>query len=162
MKIRVVQKMDEAYFREFYAEWLKFRSVLKKWENKIGFLSMTIALLVYFFDKSLWYISFGFFVFGLLMVYEFYSSKQKWMKARLGSKMTDQSMTMIFEEHQVQSLGPFTEVNGKWDFFKQVIKTEKGLFLIPENGISIYLQKTSFDNPLDIEKIIQKIEANQG
>ena len=84
------------------------------------------------------------------------------MKARLGSKMTDQSMTMIFEEHQVQSLGPFTEVNGKWDFFKQVIKTEKGLILIPENGISIYLQKTSFDDPLDIEKIIQKIEANQG
>lgn len=44
-------------------------------------------------------------------------------------------------------------MKGKWDFFNQAIETEKDLFLIPENGISIYLQKKSFENQSDIKKI---------
>jgi len=121
-------------------------------------LSILIALLIYLFDKELMPISIGILAFGLFMIYEFYSSKKKWMKNRLDSKVNNESVTMIFEDNQIQSNGPFTEMKGKWSFFNQAIETEKGIFLIPENGISIYLQKKSFKNQSDIKTIIKKIE----
>jgi len=158
MEIKVVQKIDENYYKEFYSEWLKFRSILKKWEDKIGMLSILIALLIYLFDKELMPISIGILAFGLFMIYEFYSSKNKWMKNRLDSKINNESFSMIFQESEIQSNGPFTEMKGKWNFFNQAIETEKGIFLIPENGISIYLQKKSFKNQSDIKTIIEKIK----
>ncbi len=161
MEIKVVQKIDKDYYEEFYLEWLKFRSVFKKWEDKIGISSILIAIFIYVYSKNLLFISIGFLFFGISMIYEFYSSKKKWMKSRLESKVTNESVTFIFEENQIQSNGPFTKMMGKWDFFSQAIETEKGIFLIPENGISIYLQKKSFENQLDLKKIITKIEKNK-
>ena len=160
MEIKVVQKIDKDYYQEFYSEWLNFRSVFKKWEDKIGMLSISIAILIYLFNKDFLFITIGFLVFGFLMIYEFYSSKKKWMKSRLESKVNNESVTMIFEDNQIQSNGPFTEMKSKWDFFNQVIETKKGIFLIPENGISIYLQKKSFENQTDIKRIIEKINKN--
>jgi hypothetical protein len=160
MEIKVVQKFDEDYYQEFYSEWIKYRSGFKKWEDKIGMLSISIAILVYLFSKDLLFVSVGLLVFGFLMIYEFYSSKKKWMKSRLESKVNNESVTMIFEDNQIQSNGPFTEMKSKWDFFNQAIETEKGIFLIPENGISIYLQKKSFENQSDIKRIIEKIKEN--
>ena len=160
MEIKVVQHFDENYYKEYYSEWLRFRSVFKKWEDKIGMFSLALAVLIYLYDRELFFISVGLSVFGCLMIYEFYSSKKKWMKSRLESKMNNKSATLIFEDDQIQSLGPFTELKGKWEIFNQAIETEKGLFLFQENGISIYLQKKVFQNPSDIQKIVNKVRAN--
>jgi len=157
MKIEINQKIDEAYYQECYRAWLNHRSKFKKWEHKIGFISVGLAVLIFLFDSNLLYISGGLLVFGILMIFEFYSSKNKWMKDRLKSKMNNKEATFIFEEDKIQSIGPFTELNSTWDYFSDAIETEKGLLLIPENGIMIYLQKTSFDNKNDVNRIIEKI-----
>lgn len=156
MEIKVIQKIDEAYYKEFYSEWLTHRSVYKKWEHKIGMISILLAVGLYLFDAGLLYLSGGLLVFGVLMVVEFYTSKSKWMKDRLTSKINNQSVVMIFRDHEIQSNGPFTEMKGRWSFFKQIVETKKGIFLIPENGISIYLQKKSFERSSDIEQVIQR------
>lgn len=158
MEIKVNQNLDENYYKECYAEWLKYRSVYKKWEDKIGGLSLLAAFIIYFIDEKLIYISVGLIVLGIGLIYEFYSSKRKWMKGRLDSKINNNTVTMIFEDHQIQSKGPFTDMKGKWDFYKDAIETEKGIFLIPENGIMIYIQRKSFKNQEDIERVIKKIK----
>jgi hypothetical protein len=129
-------------------------------EHKIGFLSIAISSLIYFVDNSLKFISVGLFIFGILMIYEFYSTKRKWLKDRMKSKMKDKEVTMIFEDDKIQSIGPFTEMNAKWSFFSDAIETNKGLIIIPENGISVYLQKKSFLNESDIKEILRKIKEN--
>jgi len=158
MEIKVNQNLDEDYYEECYSEWLKFRSVYKKWENKIGLFSLFAALIIYLIDKELIYISVGLIVLGIGTIYEFYSSKRKWMKDRLDSKVNNNSVTMVFEDNQIQSIGPFTDVKGTWDFYKDVIETEKGIFLIPENGVMIYLQRKSFDNQDDVKSVLKKIK----
>ena len=80
------------------------------------------------------------------------------MKDRLDSKANNNIVTMIFEDNQIQSIGPFTDMKGAWDFFKDAIETEKGIFLIPENGIMIYLQRKSFDNQDDVKRVLKKIK----
>ena len=160
MEIKVVQKIDKNYYQEFYTEWLEFRSVFKKWEDKIGILCIVIGIMNYIFSHELFYFAFAFLFFGLFMIYEFYASKKKWMKSRLESNVNNKSFTMIFDDYFVRSNGPFTEVKSKWDYFQKGIETPKGIFLIPENGISIYLQKKSFENQTHIRKIIEKVNEN--
>ncbi|MGK0389826.1 MAG: hypothetical protein ACI94Y_002571 [Maribacter sp.] len=80
------------------------------------------------------------------------------MDSRLNSKVNNKSLTIIFKEDHVLLNGLFTETKGGWEYFTKIIETKKGLFLIPGNGISIYLQKKSFDSQLDVQQIINKIE----
>jgi len=157
MKIEIVQKTNKEYYIEYYSEWLRHKSKFKKWEHIIGFSSMAISFIIYLVDNSLYFISFGLFVFGALMIFEFYSSKNKWLKERFKSKMMNKEVKMIFTDTNVQSFGPFTEMNGNWDFFTKAIETNKGLILIPENGISIYLQKKKFPNQSNIIDVLRKI-----
>jgi len=60
MKIEIIQKINKEYYIEFYTEWLNHKSKYKKWEHIIGFSSMIISVVLYLFENSLLYISFGF------------------------------------------------------------------------------------------------------
>jgi len=91
------------------------------------------------------------------MVFEFYSSKNKWLKERFTSKMMNKEIKMIFTDTEVKSFGPYKEMNGNCEFFSNAIETTKGLILIPENGISIYIQKKSFPHQSNIIDILKKI-----
>ena len=76
--------------------------------------------------------------------------------------MKDASVKFVFEEDQFQMLGPNTETIGSWNYFIDAIETEKGLFLLPaSNGISIYIQKISFENRSDITLIVNRINKKQ-
>lgn len=59
-----------------------------------------------------------------------------------------------------KNLGPFTNMKGNWNFYKDVIETKKRIVLIPENGIMIYLQRKSFENQEDIKTVIEKIKKS--
>ena len=160
MRIEITQLLSEDYFKEYYSEWLSFRSKYKKWEHIIGFTSIGIAFVICIIDRSLDFISTGLLFFGLFMIFEFYNARRMWLKERMESKMINEKVTMVFEEEVIHSIGPFTEMNAKWSFITQALETEKGLILIPENGISIYLQKKSFKDPSDIVQILKKIKEN--
>jgi uncharacterized protein YlzI (FlbEa/FlbD family) len=161
MRIEVTQEMNKDYYVESYSEWLNFRSKYRKWEHIIGFISIGIALLIFMIDQSLKFVSIAFLLYGLLRIYNFHATRKKWLNDRFKSGMNGQKVKMVFEEEGIQSYGPFTDMNGKWNFFNDAIETEKGLFLIPENGVHIYLQKKSFVNQSDIKRIIEKIKENR-
>ena len=144
MEIKVTQNINKEFYTEYYFEWLKFRSKFKKWEHKIGFISFAIVLIIYLIDNFLYFISIGLIVFGALMIIEFYSSKNKWLKERYKSKMMNKEVRVVFTDNNIQSFGPFTELNGKWDFFTKAIKTNKGIILIPENGMSYIYKINAF------------------
>lgn len=162
MKIEITQKLTKAYYVEYYGEWLGSRSSFRKWERMIGGISLVLAAMIYIWDDSLYYLSFGLSCWGILICYDFYASRKKWLRERITSKFNDVEFTMIFEEHQFQSLGPFTKTSGAWNFFSDAIETQKGLFLIPENGVSIYLQKAGFQQLNDIQHIINKVKKSSA
>ncbi len=156
---KIRQNINKDYYEEFYSEWVKSRSTSKKWQVLIGVIGNLFSFLIFIINGfNFSPISVGFLAFGLIAIFEFYSSKRKWMKTRLKSKMNDTIATFIFQHDKIVSNGPFTNSVLKWDFFTDVIESEKGVFLIPENGISIYIQKESFPNRPDINNIINKIK----
>jgi len=157
MEIKVTQNIDDKYYQEFYSEWLSHRSVYRKWQDKLGWISILIALILFVINCDLKFYAIALILFGALLIYDYYTSKSFWMKGRKDSKMNNKAVTMIFEDHQIQSSGPYAEMKGKWEMFDEAIETKKGIFLIPETGISIYLQKKTFQNPSDIKLISTKI-----
>lgn len=159
MQIEVTQKINEPYYQEYYGQWLKFKSKYKKWAHKVGFSLTAVAAIVYFANHANYYFSIGLIVLGASMIYEFYVGKKKWLQARLKSKINNNSVEFIFQDDIVKTFGPFSETKEKWNFFVDVLETEKGVFLIPENGISIYLQKKIFDSNSDWQAIIKKIKT---
>ena len=165
MNIEIIQKTNKEYYVEYYSQWLKYKSKLKKWESIIGFISLLLSIIIYSINVSFFSYSIGLGIFGSLMIYEFYSSKHKWLKARMKSKMSNNSFKIIFKENGVETFAQFSETKGKWNLFSNAIKTKKGLILIPENGTSLYLQNNVFEKKSDIDDIIiriQKTKANNG
>lgn len=161
MRIEITQQINEAYYEEYYAEWLSARSRFRKWEHLIGFTSVLLSLVIYFADNTMRFIAAGLLIFGLLMIYEFYSSKRKWLNDRLKGNMKNAEVTMIFEEDSVRSIGPFSEMSGTWSLFSDAVETKKGLILILENGVNIYLQKQSFGNQSDVNEILKRIKTHK-
>lgn len=157
MNIEITQYTNKEYYKEYYFEWLNHRSKYRKWQQKTGFATLLLSLIVLLADKSLFYLTGGLIVLGLLMIFDYHFIKNKWLKERLESRMNNKSFTMIFQDDEIKSIGPFTNTNSKWEFIDKAIETQKGLILIPENGISIYIQKNSFKRHEDLKLIMNKI-----
>lgn len=162
MNIEVNQKVNKEYYTEYYSQWLKHKSKLKKWEHIIGFISLFLGIIIFSINNSFFSYSIGLGIFGCLMIYEFYSSKYKWLKARMDSRITNSSFKIVFMENGIETFGQFSKTKGKWNIFSNVIKTEKGLILIPENGTSLYLQNSVFEKKTDIEEIIIRIQNTKA
>ncbi len=154
MNIQITQHINKEYYLEYYAEWLKYKSKLRKYEKLIGIVAIIISCFIYIFNKKYYYLSIGSLIFGFIRIYDYYSSKQKWLKDRLKSKIFNNIIQIIFNEECIEIFSKFGNAKMNWEFMSTSIMTKKGLILIPENGISIYLQKSCFRNTEDLNLII--------
>ncbi len=161
MNIEVIQHTNKEYYEEYYSEWLKYRSKLKKYEHIVGVSTILIGGILYLVNNSFYFITIGLLILGILMIYEFYSSKKKWLNERLKSKSNNTYFKILFLNDEMQTFGKFGTSKLKWDYISNGIITEKGLILIPEKGISIYLQKKCFNSTDEINQIVNKITDAQ-
>lgn len=159
MDIRVTQQFDERYHREFFAEWLAHRSTWRKYEAPLGLAALLLAaagmLLLPEYRSTLIFLA----LFGVLTLGGFYWQRHQWLSARRASGMNGKSATMHFTEAEIYSKGPFTENHLQWNFFREAVATPKGVFLIPENGVSVYLQRKNFSQAIDLDRIVDRINA---
>jgi len=78
----------------------------------------------------------------------------KWLRDRIDTRLLGKSVSLVFEQDVIRHMGPFAAGEIKWVGLHQVKETSKGIFLIPENGISIYLPKQVFQSPTQVETIL--------
>lgn len=161
MNINIKIKMTEEYYKEFYREWLKFRSY-RKWQPLIAILLILFSAFIFIsFNSNAFFISLLFTGFGAYELFEYYHTRKKWLNERLASNITNKEIVMVFEDDIIKSNGPFSNTELKWNGITKAIETKKRLFLVPENGISIYLQKSSFDSEDQIKLIIDKVNSTK-
>ena len=160
MDIRITQQFDELYHREFFAEWLAHRSTWRKYEAPLGVVAALLALGgMLLFPQHRGTLIF-LLLFGILTLAGFFWQRHKWLSARRASGMNGQSATMHFTDQGIYSKGPFTENHLQWNYFREAVVTPKGVFLIPENGISVYLQRTNFSQSADLDQLVERINAS--
>ena len=152
---------DEPYYKEAYVEivsTLKF----KKFEPYFATLMIIFGVGLFFYDTNQ---KVGIFpiIFSLLGIYELYklySEKSKWLKDRLDSKVLGQMIELEFNDSTIIHKGPFSNGEIKWEGIKDILKTQKGVLIKPENGISIYLSDRMFADKKQIEFILTKKKNN--
>lgn len=148
---------DEPYYKEAYGELVSTLKI-KKYEPYFAIIMILFGIGLYYFDT---YKVSGIFpiIFSLVGVYEFfkvYHEKNKWMKGRLANNVTGQKIEMEFNESTIVHKGPFSNGEMKWEGFKSIQKTKKGIILKPDNGVSIYLPDRLFSDNKQIEFILSK------
>lgn len=96
-------------------------------------------------------------LFILVGIYEFikpYYSKYKWLQERRKSLINGQKIIVHFTDELIKISGPFSSGEVKWTGIKEIKQTPNAVFLIPENGISIYLPKNDFESVEDMNAVI--------
>ena len=157
MNFKIDFTPNKEYYKEAYEEMISTYK-LKKWEPIFALLLIVFGLFNYFTIKSenLKFIPFIFIFLGIYELVKFYSEKRKWINNRLKSNIVGKNFEVEFtDDHMVHS-GPFSNGKISWDGFKNLIETQKGIFLKQENGISIYLSKENFKNRSEIDFILNK------
>ncbi len=157
MDFRLTFTPDEPYYKEAYDEIvssLKF----KKYEPYFATTMVIFGIGLYVYDTNS---ILGMFpiVFSLIGVYEFYKlyhEKKKWLKDRLDSKVLGQNIELVFNDSSIIHKGPFSNGEINWNGIKNIFKTQKGIIIKPENGISIYLPDKLFEDKKQIDFILTK------
>jgi hypothetical protein len=157
MKIAVEVTLSEAYYQVYYGEWLASRSKYRKWQPLVGGLLLSWGGLLYLLSGNnagrFWLFPLLFVVAGLYELGTFYRTKQQWLRGRLDSRLLNQCISLSFEHHCIRHKEPFSTGELSWAGLRQLKETPKGLFLIPENGISIYMPKQAFQSPVQIQEV---------
>lgn len=160
MDIEIEIILTPSYYRELYGEWLTFRSKFRKWQVHVGLLLLVPAYVFVEMSgpriKDLWIFPCFFILAGVYEVGSFYYSRWQWLKSRADNRLLNQTITLVFESEVIRHSGPFSHGELKWEGIKHIKETAKGLFLIPENGISIYLPKQAFHSLSQVQKVVER------
>lgn len=157
MTFNLTFKPDEKYYKEAYEELISLNR-LKKWEPIFAMIMTLFGVLLYCFDKTdkLGIFPFFFILMGVFEFFKFFYNRTKWLKERNGSKVTGQLIEIEFNSETLKHSGPFSNGEIKWTGLKEIKKTNKGIVLKPESGVSIYLPDSLFNGPDEIAFILSK------
>lgn len=160
MDIRVNQRINANYYDEYLDQWIAFVSLKKRLQIRIAGFAILAGVIIYICKNEYLYIGYIISGIGVLLWYLFQKSNQNWITQQNREGLNGLQLEVTFQDTQIESnaIGILTE-NNKWDIIKKAIETEKGLFLILHTGEELYFQKTAFDTPNHISKIIDKVKA---
>ena len=157
MNTEIRLNTSKEYYQEFYSESLK--RTKRKWEPLLATCLIVFGGVLYLINTSenLKFIPVLFVFAGIYELLKFYYSKRKWLKDRLQNGIINKEVVLVFQDECIRYEGPFSKGDLKWQGIQKTALTDKGLFLIPENGFSIYIPKKLFRDATEIKEIVQKV-----
>lgn len=136
---------DRDYFELQYDEWLRHRSKYKRYEIwfALALLLFGLALAVTFPDN--WLVG-GLFV--CVGVYEFAMAathRRRWVGARISSVREGKAVDLAFGTDFLTSTSTNGTATTRLTGFAGFTPASEGFFLIPENGLSIYIPRAAVE-----------------
>lgn len=154
MNIIINQHRRKDYWIELHDEYLKRKGKFKFFLSRIvGIIFLMLGILNYLISPNI-YVYFFFLPYGIFLIVEFYVSRKKFTSKWSENDKNDR--TIILENDSITLKSHSTERIRKWDYYIEIVETEKGIFLIPEEDTdSIYIQKSSFGSKSELSQIIE-------
>ena len=163
LDITVQFRLTEGYYKQALKDIIDYRTRFRKRQILIAVLFFLIAIFLMIvgwleiLPRILFYGGIFMTFMGMAMVHDYYSFQKKWMTERVNNKLFGKVVTLIFKEEKVFHEGPYTKGEMLWTGFANVTKTQNGLIMVPQNGISIYVPKSSFAEEQLFEEAWDKI-----
>lgn len=163
MNIIINQYRNRDYFLELHDEYHKRKGKFKFFISRIiGILNLLTGLLIYLaFPNNIF--SFIVIPIGIFQLVEFYLTRKKFVSRY---KNVEKDWTIILNNDSITLKSHSSESIRKWDYYIEIIETDKGIFLIPEEittyNDSLYIQKSSLDSKNVELQIIKMINRNRS
>ena len=155
MKFKISFTADEDYFKETYKELIGL-TAFNKHSRFLGICLIVLGIELRGLLPGLRYLALLVITTGIYSFCWFYYAKYRWFKNQAANKIKDKVLEMEFRDDIIKQNGPFSKAELKWDAFKAIQKTEKGIVFRLENGTSIYLPDKVFQNQKQIDFILGK------
>jgi hypothetical protein len=92
---------------------------------------------------------------GIYQIIWHYWDKKQWFSRVTGNAGYGGEVEMKFAENGITHKGPTSEGTIQWKGIEQVQRTETGLYLILQKGISMYVPLYAFSEHEDLEKVME-------
>jgi hypothetical protein len=76
---------------------------------------------------------------GVSQLVDVVSPRSRWLKSRRRGSRVDIDVQLTFTDSGIAMLGPFSSGEVRWEGIEKAVPTPMGLFLIPQDGMHIYI-----------------------
>ena len=149
---------NEAYYQDYYREWAS-QKWLRRNETYLGIGMMLFWAGLRYIDGGnlLGAVPYFFMAVGLYEAIKPFYAKRRWLKERKKSRINGQPITAHFSDNGIAMTGPFSSGETKWAGIRAIRQTAHGLFIVPENGVSIFLPATAFPSAEQMQAVLSQL-----
>jgi hypothetical protein len=166
MHAKATITLDERYYAESYAAWLRNVSKWRRSQIFTGPALIIVAVTLFTFAELHYIVPVMLLVFGICEIGSYFLNRYNWMRDRLADRRKGAITTLEFFDDRIIHAGPFARGEMSWNGIESVKPTPNGLFLRPQRGISIYIPdwawERSDEKQLVLDHITQSAEQGGG
>lgn len=153
--------LSEGYYRESYEEWFRHVARFRKWQTPLAIVAAVASI-------ALWLSGFRLAAlvpaaYAVLKAVDAVMHRRQWIADRCRSSRLDETISVQFSDEALEINGPHSSGSLAWAGVDSWEVTDRGLFLRPDTGVSIYVPKASVTPPEAVGQIVECLErASSG
>lgn len=155
-------KLDYYYFDQQYDDWLHHRAKYKPYEPWFYSLFTIVGIAICFLYLSKPYIGGLIALYGGSQLITSLTSKRRWIRARLHSIDDKKIVDMEFDNERIVSRSTNGSSELLYSAFTAFTLGSNGIFLVPDNGVSIYIPKATLEPENAYDDLVDILTASIG
>lgn len=166
MEITATWKSDKEYLQTFWKDWIKHRSKMRKWIIHIGIalillggilLANNIQTEGLLKSKFLFLVILG----AGIIVWHFWE-KSKWFGVLRAAPSYGKENILRFTEKGIFYSIPTSKGEMAWEAIGDIVIASQGLFLIVQQGLSIYIPRSAVRSSTEFDLINKLYRESQA
>lgn len=161
MHAKATITLDERYYAEFHAAWLKNVSKWRRFQIFTGLALIAAAGTLFAFAGLHLIVAIVLALIGVCEIGDYFLNRYKWMKDRLSDRRIGAIITLEFFDDRIVHAGPFARGEISWNGIESAMLIPDGLFLRPQKGISIYIPDRAWERNDGKQLVLDRITQNE-
>ena len=162
LDVGVTYIVDQPYYDSFYQNWITYRSRRQRYALPATLTVAAAAIIAVIVAPEFRAISGGILVAAILYSIDAGTHRQRWLRQRKKSLSLGKEVSLHFNEETVQVTTANSEGRLNYRAFESSFATPNGLFLVPENGISIFVPKSAFCSEEEYDAVTKKLDESMS
>jgi hypothetical protein len=151
--------LSESYYKGLWQQSIKSRTTFRRWVIPISLSLFAVGIALFALQATCGEpLGFGGLAISALAIYQaiwHFWDKRKWFKRVTGGAGFGGEVEMIFAEDGISHRGPTSEGSIQWSGIEGVQRTETGLYLTLQKGISMFVPLQAFLGQDDLTKVME-------
>ncbi len=159
MSVVAKWNLSEAYYKGLWEQSIRSRTTFRRWVIPTSLGLFVLGIILFALKPTCCEpLSFTGLVLSALGIYQLiwhFWDKRHWYKRVTGGAGFGSEVEMIFAENGITHRGPTSQGDIQWAGIEGVQRTETGLYLIQQKGISMFVPLQAFPDQNDLEKVME-------